>query len=196
MISKERFILFTKISMIIILSITSLAIIPKVLSKYESSSTTNPNLDIAFYIINATYQTQTITLDELSPRVEPYLINFTVSNNDGTNRLETDAMYELSIVTTTNLPLIYRLYKNEFYTDSNATNIIASDLVNPDQDGTYFKTLTSSSEQFSYSQNEMNSYQLVIYFPTTYMSYEYQDIVESIEIIIDSKQIIADNEFV
>lgn len=190
MISKERFILAMKFTMAIILLMTAIAIIPKVFSRYQSDTTSNPEIDIAFYIIDTAYQTQNIILSEISPSDEPYFVNFTVANNDGTNRLETEATYDLKIVTTTNLPLTYELYKNETYNSSGATNIINSNTVATDSDGTYFKTMLTASENFSYTTDQMNTYQLVVYFPSEYISHTYQDIVESIDVVIESRQVI------
>ena len=195
MISKKRFILAIKLSMAIIFLITSIAILPKVFSRYQSGASTNPNIDVAFYIINTTYQSQSVVLSKIMPSDDPYLVNFTVANNDGTNRLGVDATYDLRIITTTNLPLSYELYKNQTYDASGAVNIISSTTsIAADTDGTYFKTMVAPSESFSYTTNQSYSYQLVIYFPKQYMSYNYQDIVESIEIVVDSKQIVEEDD--
>ena len=50
--------------------------------------------------------------------------------------------------------------------------------------------MIAPSETFTFTQDQEYTYQLVIYFPREYMSYTYQDIVESIEIVVDSKQVI------
>jgi len=191
MISKSRFVLAVKFSMTIILLLTAVAILPKVFSRYQSSATTNPNIDVAFYIINTNYQSQSVVLSKIEPSNDPYLVNFTVANNDGTNRLGVDAKYDLKIVTTTNLPLEYELYRNQTYNTSGAQDVISSTTsITQDEHGTYFKTMVAPSETFSYTTDQVYSYQLAIYFPRDYMSYQYQDIVESIEIVVDSKQII------
>lgn len=191
MISKKRFILAIKLSMAIIFLITAIAILPKVFSRYQSSANTNPDINVAFYIINTEYQSRNIVLSKIEPSDDPYLVNFTISNNDGTNRLGVDAVYDLKIVTTTNLPLSYELYRNQTYNTNGAVNVISSTTsITTDQDGTYFKTMIAPSESFSFRENQTYSYQLVIYFPRDYMSYSYQDIVESIEIVVDSKQVV------
>ena len=97
----------------------------------------------------------------------------------------------MKIVTTTNLPLSYRLFLNDDYTSPTATNIITSDVTAADEYGTYFKTMSTDTKYFSYLYNETNLYTLVINFPKTYTDAKYQDVLESIEIVIDSKQILA-----
>ena len=52
--------------------------------------------------------------------------NFTIANNDGTNRIGVDAVYDLKIITTTNLPLRYELYRDQSYNANGAVNIISS----------------------------------------------------------------------
>ncbi len=194
MISKKRFLLSMKLSFAVIFLIISIALLPKVFSRYHSTATTNPNIDVAFYIINTTYQSQHVVLSKMEPSDDPYLVNFIVANNDGTNRLGVDATYDLKIVTTTNLPLSYELYKNQSYNDQGAVNIISSTTsIAADEDGTYFKTMVAPSESFSFQANQSFSYQLVIRFPRDYMSYNYQDIVESIEIVVDSKQVLEED---
>ena len=94
-------------------------------------------------------------------------------------------------MTTTNLPLSYELYRNQHYDDTGAVNVISSTTtVAADSDGTYFKTMVAPSETFGFTQNQSNSYQLVIYFSSQYTSYSYQNIVESIEIVVDSRQVV------
>ena len=47
---------------------------------------------------------------------------------------------------------------------------------------------------FGFDEDEYNDYQLVISFPSEYDSVDYQDIVEGIFIVIDSKQIIDSDD--
>ena len=174
---------------------TAIAILPKVFSRYQSTVNTNPNINVAFFVINTQYQSQNVVLSKIMPSDDPYLVNFSVSNNDGTNRLGVNATYDLKIVTTTNLPLEFELYRNQVYSDNGAVNIISNTTsVAADEDGTYFKTLVAPSESFSFTANQTFNYQLVIRFPRAYMSYSYQDIVESIEIVVDSKQVITGDD--
>ena len=127
------------------------------------------------------------------PQDEPYTYNFIVANNNGEKRCETNMEYTLTITTTTNLPLTYKLYLNEKYTDLNSKNIIISEETAPDDDGTYFKTIKTNKLTFSHEKDESNIYQLVVEFPKQYNTTDYQDSVEAIIINVDSKQIIENN---
>ena len=59
----------------------------------------------------------------------------------------------------------------------------------PDEDGTYFRTITTDTSYLKYTEPKTNIYQLVIYFPKVYNTENYQDIIESLEIIVKSEQV-------
>lgn len=194
MIDKKKFISCMKINVLFLVLLIVLLNIPSTLSRYTSSSSSDVETDVAFYVLKSDYQTENILLDEIVPRDDPYVYNFSVANNDGTNRLETNLSYDLSIRTTTNLPLEYELYLNEDYTSSGASSIFVSDNTVLDSDSTYFRNFTTDTKYFSYLYDEVNNYQLVVYFPREYIDYKYQDIYESIEITLKSKQVINSSE--
>ena len=72
--------------------------------------------------------------------------------------------------------------------NSSTPNAINVDMTTRDEDGTYFRTMTTTRQEFGFEQEEHNDYILLVYFPTTYKSSQYQDLVESIQINVDSKQ--------
>ena len=181
-IIKLLILVFVLILLIKMISFTS--------SKYESRANTKPNIIVAFYVLNKDYQSMNLNLDELFPREEPYIYTFSISNTKGQKRCQTDLEYELSIKTTTNLPITYELYKNQNYNDDNATSIKKTDEIIQDEDGTYFRIITTETESFSFREDETNIYQLVVHFPQEYNTINYQDIIEGIEITVNSKQII------
>ena len=188
---KFKTIVFT--SLLVVLLLVSVFLIPTTFSRYVTNTSSDAEAMVAFYLLKTDYQTNVILLDEIAPRNNPYTYTFTVSNYNGTKRTETNMQYDLVIRTTTNLPLEYELYLNSVYTDANAENAITSSQVIQDSDGTYFNRFATDTEYFSYSYNETNTYQLVVYFPETYVDQIYQDIVDSIEITVNSKQIMPDD---
>lgn len=147
-------------------------------------------IELAMYILNENYQSMNLKLDSIVPRENPYLYNFSISNYNETERTDIEIRYELKVSATTNLPLTYELYLNETKETPDATNIIRTNNVAQDDDETYFRTMTTDAKEFGYTQDEINLYQLVIYFPENYDTVDYQDIIESIEIIVNSTQII------
>lgn len=167
-----------------------LILLPMSYSRYESNTESNINTTVAHYILNPGYQYIDVKIPNLVPRDDPYIYNFSISNNRDGTRTETLMEYDLTIKTTTNLQLDYELYLNENYQNPNATNIITTTNIVQDQYGTYFKEIFTTKSYFTYSYDETNNYTLLIYFPKTYINYKYQDIIESIYIIIESKQVI------
>lgn len=157
---------------------------------FESNSTATANLEMAYYILEEDYQTMNINLGSLLPREEPYIYSFSIANFNNENRLETNMEYDLKIRTTTNLPLQFELYKNENYEDSGSQDIINSANTQIDEHNTYFNLYTTPTSYFGYESDEQNIYQLVVYFPSMYNSIDYQDVIENIEIIIESKQVV------
>lgn len=189
MISKKNKRIFLKTIILItcILIITRLFVL--VLAKYESISNSNANVDVAFYLLKDDYKKMTTSLDSILPQDDVYVYTFSIGNEDGEQKAEVDLEYELKIRTTTNLPLTYELYMNQKYTDSGAKNIIKENNIALDEDGTYFRTITTNNEKLSYKEGKTNLYQLVIHFPKQYDTENYQNIIELIEITVNAHQI-------
>lgn len=179
-----------KILILLLIIILLIKLISSTVARYESNANANSNIQAAFYVLSDDFQTMTLNLDTLIPSSELHVYTFSVSNNDGTNTCETDMQYDLIIRTTTNLPIEYELYMNQNYTDSDAVSAIKTNEVAKDDDGTYFRTITTDTQTFLYTKAETNTYQLVIKFPEQYNNIEYQDVIEAIEITVDSKQVI------
>lgn len=178
-----------KLAILILILILVVRIFIMTLSKFDSTSNSTANVDVAFYLLKEDYQQMTLNLASIFPRTEPYVYTFSIGNTDGTNTADVDLEYTLSIRTTTNLPLTYELYLNQTYTDSGAANIITGNEVALDPDNTYFRTITTSTKVLRYATAETNLYNLVVYFPATYNTQNYQDLFESIEISVNSKQV-------
>ncbi len=182
---------FIKALIIILGIIVATRLFVLILARYESMSNSVANVDVAFYVLKDDYKTMTTNLDSLLPQDDAYIYTFSIGNQDGTQTAEVDLEYELTIRTTTNLPLTYELYMNQQYTDSNAQNIITENKIEADEQGTYFRKLLTDKVSLSYKVATTNQYQLVVHFPKEYNTENYQDIIELIEITVDSHQVIG-----
>ncbi len=189
-INRKKSIIIAKLLVNILFIILIFILLNRTFAKYKTEATSQAEIQAAFYLLNDEYQTAEVKLDSLEPRDDEYVYSFSVSNNKSNKRTETSLEYELKIVTTTNLPLSYKLYKNEDY--KTGTNIITSDTILPDEYGTFFRTICTEKEIFTYSENKTNIYTLVVKFPKEYNKTEYQDIIEAIVIEIESKQLIQE----
>lgn len=166
-------------------------LVPITYSRFSSVISSDTDIETAFYVISLEYESKSIKLDNLVPRDEVYVYNFTVANNDGVDRCETDMEYSLEITTTTNLPLSYSLYLNEEHDSNGASSVIVSDVIDKDEDGTYFRHMLTDKREFTYKKDEVDTYQLVVSFPLIYDDFKYQDVVEGIIISVNSKQIVS-----
>ena len=181
--------LYAKLIILVLCLLIIARIFVLVLSKYESIANSYANVEIAFYLLKEDYKTMTINLAELLPQNNAYVFDFSIGNQDGIEMAEVDLEYELSLRTTTNLPLTFELYMNENYTDAGATNIIKENNVAQDEHGTYFRTMSTEKNYLSYKEGVTNLYQLVVYFPANYNKEIYQDIIELLEINVNAQQV-------
>lgn len=189
MVNKKLRRLYAKLVILVLCFLIIARIFVLVLSKYESISNSYANVDIAFYLLNEDYKTMTLNLASLLPQDNAYTFEFSIGNQAGEEIAEVDIEYELSLRTTTNLPLTYELYMNEAYTDAGATNIIKENVVDQDEYGTYFRTMTTDKITLSYKEGKTNLYQLVVYFPEDYAQEKYQDSIELLEINVNGQQV-------
>lgn len=189
MASKKLKRLYMKLVLLVLCLLVIARIFVLVLSKYESISNSYANVGIAFYLLKEDYKTMTLNLDSILPRDNKYVYEFAIGNQEGEEMAEVDIEYELSLRTTTNLPLTYELYMNEQYTDDGAISIIKENTAEKDEHGTYFRTITTEPIYLSYKEGKTNLYQLVVYFPANYNQEIYQDIIELIEINVNAKQV-------
>ncbi len=172
----------TLIFLIIVLGIT-LLVLQRTGAIFQTTTESEASLDIAFYCIEEDYQSMTLKLDDIIPRTAPYTYNFSVSNNNGTKRTETNLTYDLTIRTTTNLPINFSLYDT-----NNGATLIGIETITQDDDNTYFRYINIPQREFGFVNNQTDNYRISIVLPTTYRSDEYQDIIELVEINVDSKQ--------
>ncbi len=187
--SKNNKRMFLKVLIIVLGIIVATRLFVLILAKYESISNSKANVDVAFYVLNDDYKTMTTNLDALEPRDDAYIYNFSIGNENGEQKAEVDLEYELSIRTTTNLPLTYQLYMNQDYKDKDAQNIITENEITLDEQGTYFRHIKTEKVNLTYRKATTNLYQLVVYFPKNYNTENYQNIIELIEITVNAHQV-------
>lgn len=190
MINRKRLKLVIKLLILALILLLLSKLISFTLSKYESYARANSNVDVAYYLFNTDFKTMTLNLDSLFPSDEVHVYTFSIGNTDGKDSAQIDLEYNLTIRTTTNLPIEYELYMNQEYTDPDATSIIKTNTIEKDDDGSYFRIITTEPIILKYTNITTNIYQLILKFPSTYNTTNYQDIIEAIEINVDSKQII------
>ncbi|OKZ56412.1 MAG: hypothetical protein BHV99_05550 [Clostridium sp. 26_21] len=177
--------LYIKLVILILCFFVFVRIVTLVLSKYESEAKSTANVDVAFYLINEDYKTMTLNLESIFPQNDAYIYNFSVGNIEKNKTAEIDIIYNLTIRTTTNLPLTFELYE---MIGTGKKNIIKTNTIEQDEYGTYFRKITTDSEELYYKQPKTNLYQLIVSFPENYNTTNYQNILDVLEINVDSQQ--------
>lgn len=182
--------LYIKMLIIIFCFIIGIQIFTLTISRYESKTASNADIDIAFYLFKEDYKSMNLNLGKIVPREEPYIYIFEITNEEDGKIADIDLEYSLELRTTTNLPLNYKLYMNEDYKNQNSNNMIISQIDEKDEYGTYFKKIKTDNQILLHGQAMSNIYTLVVEFPKQYNVEQYQDILEFVEINVNSTQII------
>ena len=106
-------------------------------SKYEVNAKINANISKALYILDDEKLSFNIEPDGIIPSNEPYTYRFSISNYKDNKESDVDISYQLKILTTTNLPLNIKMYRNEYNED--ATNLITTTNTIQDEYNTWYK---------------------------------------------------------
>lgn len=184
MIDKRKFNLSIKIVLIVFLILILLLFVQKVFSAFQINSEGKVIGDIAFYILETDLQSENLKMFEIEPDGKDYIYNIDIYNYKDDKVSETDLEYDFTLITTTNLPIDYKIY----YGDS-LDNIITSKEIFQDEDGMYFYKFKTSVKNFTHDVSRKDSYKLVLNFPSQYKNYKYQGLIEGMTIYINSRQV-------
>ncbi len=187
---KGRFLLFA-FSLFFTLFI-SFYLLGRAYARYELKAQIYAGIDKALYIFGDEKLQFNLEPDAIIPRDEPYVYRFSVSNFNSTKQSDVDLSYNVKVRTTTNLPITIQMYRNELWNASGATNIFGGAVSKQDRDGAWYRVYESvSSYEMDYVDQVTDAYTLVITFPTSYADDPvYANYLESIEVTLESKQII------
>lgn len=214
--SKSRYNSRRNVSFISIFLIVDLLLIFGLLrtssAYYFSSAVGEAPMDVALYAFSYDglylYNVDTgsneasidIDLGGIKPGDTKYY-HFTVTNKvideDGNSaKSDTNIIYRLKVITTTNLRLKYSLYYNENPRGQQSTDLFANGNTDIGEEltdgwGTYFKHYAIPAKCLKKTSIVEDEYYLKVYFPEDYKDYKNQDLVESIKIQLESKQVVA-----
>lgn len=176
------------ILLLIAIIIVAIILIRRTLARYETTATSDKDVDVAFWIINSSFKSGTILIQDIYPSDNSFDYTFTISNFEDTKKAETDLSYGLVLTTTTNLPLEYEIQKNGV-TCQTTEDIYA------DEDGTYYRELkidTESNNLIMYQGTDStDTYKLKVTFPkANNTNAEFSDLIEYIKLDLTAKQLI------
>ena len=159
-------------------------------ARYETSTKINANIQKALYIFGADEQSFNLEPDGIIPKSSPYVYKFSVSNFNDEHETDVDISYDLSIRTTTNLPITIKLYRNELYDSSGATNLFSGSTSLQDSDGAWYRLYKCPDSYEMYYKNKTTDiYTIVVNFPQEYAKdLTYENDIENIEVNIKSRQ--------
>lgn len=181
---KKAKLMYIKFAFLVIVLIVAISLIRNSIAKYRSTAKSSAEVDLAFYMFKETDISQTLKLESILPREQPYEYTFSVANNDGTDRTETAIHYTIELKTTTNLQLDFKVYNANDMT----TDLVESTETRADDDGTYFKYIKVAGGNLGFEQDEQVVYKILVEFPTLYNSAPYEGIVEYVKLTIKSTQ--------
>ena len=190
MINKKAFFKSLIIISLLIVIIFVFIQIRGTLARYETTASTERNVDVAFWMIDTSFASERILISEIYPSDTPYEYTFTVSNFNATKRAETDLEYEVVLTTTTNLPFQYVIEKE-------GVPCTTTEQLITDTDGTYYKQLkvatAANNLKLETGSDQTHNFKIKLTFPKiNNENMEYADLIEYIKLDLSAKQIIGE----
>ena len=158
-------------------------------ARYETDTQVRIEPDLAFFIANVESQTGQIKLDGMLPSSTPYLYKFNVSNFKEEKKANVDLKYSIEIITTTNMPLNYRVYKG----NDLSTNHVSREYFDSDENNVFYHHLIIDDiSTFTYNTKQTDVYTLWVEYPIEYKVYpkEYAGIIDLVDIKINAEQVV------
>lgn len=193
-IKKEKKLIY-KIRYISIIGLTGMLLIVGInlithsYAQYESQKDIDFKFEKAKYIIKFGENSFNIDLGTIIPSASPYVYPFEIINYNNDETINDVTLeYSLTLSTTTNIPLEYRLYKGENY--QTGTNILQTPVNAQDSDGAWYKKYPTLEKYIiNHSEEETHEYQLLVYYPTQYKNVTtYIGQIEAVTLIISATQ--------
>lgn len=188
-IDKKNFLKYAIFSIIFIVNIFLLSTFNITEAKYETDTRVKIAPSIAFFVVDVGTQVGSIKLESMIPRTDPYLYTFNVSNFNSEKKTNVDLTYSIEIITTTNMPLNFRIFKGNDLT----SNQIDADTFTTDENGMYYRHLVIDDiSSMPYSQYKTDVYTLWVEFPLENKNNpdSYQGVIDLIDIKIDAEQVV------
>ena len=182
----KRSLLFSLIVMLLIITIAAFDLTQ---ARYETATEVRIEPDLAFFIVDVESQTGQIKLESMLPSTTPYLYTFNVSNFKDTKKANVDLKYSIEIITTTNMPLNYKVYKGTDMTN----NKVSNDYFVTDDNGMYYRHLVIDDISYiNFNQKQTDVYTLWVEYPIEYKAYpkEYAGIIDLVDIKINAEQVV------
>lgn len=161
-VDKKAFAFYLFFTLLLLATLIVLSTVKFTQARYESNAEVNFTPSIAFFIVDVESVSGQIRLEEMIPRAQPYTYVFEVSNFNDEKRANVDLTYSIEIITTTNMPLKFKVYKGI----NSTQDIISSSTFTTDDNGVYYRHLVINDvSTMTYSANHTDTYVLSVEFP-------------------------------
>lgn len=161
-VDKKTFAFYLFFTLLLLVTLIVLSTVKFTQARYESNAEVNFTPSIAFFIVDVESVSGQIRLEEMIPRAQPYTYVFEVSNFNDEKRANVDLTYSIEIITTTNMPLKFKVYKGI----NSTQDIISSSTFTTDDNGVYYRHLVINDvSTMTYSANHTDTYVLSVEFP-------------------------------
>lgn len=198
MINKKAFFKSLIVISLLIIIIVAFIRIRNTLARYETTATTERNVDVAFWIMDNSFQEERLLIKDIYPSTNPFEYTFTVSNFKNDKIAETDMEYEIVLTTSTNLPLSYEIQKNgttysnkqeQLYTDTDGT--VYREIRFGTAENPYPLIMDTISNTTRTKTKVTDTYVIKVTFPQeNSANLEYADLIEYIKIDLTARQVI------
>lgn len=188
-INKQDFRRYFIFSILLIITIVAVGTFKITQARYESATKIKVSPNLAFFVVDVGSQTGEIKLEGMLPSETPYLYSFNVSNYQNGKRANVDLTYSIEIITTTNMPLNFKIFKGS----GSSVNEIDSDTVTTDVNGVYYRhLLINDVSTFRFNTDSTDVYTLWVEFPVSYKSSpkEYAGLIDLVDIKINAEQVV------
>ncbi len=159
-------------------------------ASYTAQAISDAEMEVALYAfrheLTDEVDGQVVNLDLGSMKpgdTKTFKINVYNSNLSG-NKSDTDIIYDLKIITTTNINLNYELYLE----GDDGVNYALNKHIVSDEWGTNYNYILGPDRCFKFTNIRSDRYILKVTFPEEFNSAKYQDLIESIKVQLVSRQ--------
>lgn len=171
------------ILLVVLVSIIGIVSFSTTFGIYSSTKDGEAKIDLAYSLIDVNEDVQDINLSDIQPDDKERSIIFTVSNYKGDKIIDINMLYNVTITTTTNLPIEYSLY------DENNNKIEITSQTIKDTYNTIFNEIKTQDIRVGYDKKVTNQYKLTYRLDSKYQASSYQDIIELLSIKVSAKQV-------
>lgn len=166
----------------------SFSLFRKAFASYHSSVKLNANIDQALYLFGGDRLTFNIDPGKISPEAGTKNYRFSIANYNSKEQSDLDIEYTIAVRSTTNLPIVLSMYRN-----NESTDMLGSFEYKQDVDGSWYRVYNvSKTYRMNYNEKIKDIYTLQILFPSQYANdTTYAESIENIEITLNSKQVVG-----